>query len=36
MGVLPNLFLQPMSASVERMLSQVRTGAQIQVQAERR
>src|SRR4051794_37152793 len=36
MGILPNLFLRPMSASVERMLSQVRSGAQIQVQAERR
>jgi NADH-quinone oxidoreductase subunit M len=36
MGVLPNLFLRPMAASVERMLGQVRSGAQIQVQAERR
>jgi len=36
MGVLPNLFLRPMSAAVERMVNQVRSGAQVQVQAERR
>jgi NADH-quinone oxidoreductase subunit M len=36
MGVLPNLFLRPMSASVERLLNQVRSGAQIEVQADRR
>jgi len=36
MGVLPNLFLRPMSASVERMVNQVRSGAQIEVRAERR
>jgi NADH-quinone oxidoreductase subunit M len=36
MGVLPNLFLRPMSAAVERMVNQVRSGAQIDVQAERR
>jgi NADH-quinone oxidoreductase subunit M len=36
MGVLPNLFLRPMSASVERMVNQVRSGARIEVQAERR
>src|SRR3954463_15790382 len=36
MGVLPNLFLRPMSASIERMVNQVRSGARIEVQAERR
>jgi len=34
MGVLPNLFLQPMAPSVERMLTQMRRGTQIRVQAE--
>jgi NADH-quinone oxidoreductase subunit M len=33
MGVLPNLFLQPMAPSIERMLTQVRRGTQIRVQA---
>jgi NADH-quinone oxidoreductase subunit M len=33
MGVLPNLFLRPMEASVERMLGHVRRGASTQVQA---
>jgi NADH-quinone oxidoreductase subunit M len=31
MGVLPNLFLEPMAPSIEKMLSQVRRGAQIRV-----
>ena len=30
MGVLPNLFLRPIEPSVERMLNQVRDGAQIE------
>jgi len=34
MGVLPNLFLKPMAPSIEKMLAQVRRGAQIRVQAE--
>jgi len=34
MGVLPNLFLQPMAPSIERLLTQVRRGTQIRVQAE--
>jgi len=34
MGVLPNLFLKPMGPSVERMLTQMRRGTQIRVQAE--
>jgi NADH-quinone oxidoreductase subunit M len=34
MGVLPNLFLQPMAPSVERMLTQMRRGTQIRVKAE--
>ena len=33
MGVLPNLFLRPMEPSVERMVNQVRQGAQLPVQA---
>jgi hypothetical protein len=33
MGVLPNLFLQPMRPSIERMLEQVRRGAPVEVQA---
>jgi NADH-quinone oxidoreductase subunit M len=33
MGIAPNLFLRPMSASVERMLNQVRSGAQLEIQA---
>jgi NADH-quinone oxidoreductase subunit M len=33
MGVLPNLFLRPIEPSVERMLSQVRRGAAVQIQA---
>jgi len=33
MGVLPNLFLRPMAPSIERMLTQVRRGAQIRVQS---
>jgi NADH-quinone oxidoreductase subunit M len=33
MGVLPNLFLHPMEASVERMLSQVRQGTAVSVRA---
>ena len=32
MGVVPNLFLRPMAPSIERMLAQVRRGAQIRVQ----
>jgi NADH-quinone oxidoreductase subunit M len=35
MGVLPNLFLRPMTASVERMINQVRNGSQVEVQATR-
>jgi NADH-quinone oxidoreductase subunit M len=34
MGVFPNLFLQPMAPSIERMLAQMRRGTQIRVQAE--
>ena len=34
MGVLPNLFLEPMAPSIERLLTQVRRGTQIRVQAE--
>src|SRR4051812_9953866 len=34
MGVLPNLFLQPMAPTIERMLTQIRRGTQIRVQAE--
>ncbi len=34
MGVLPNLFLAPMAPSIERMLTQVRRGTQIRVQAD--
>jgi NADH-quinone oxidoreductase subunit M len=34
MGVVPNLFLKPMAPSVERMLTQVRRGTQIRVQAQ--
>jgi NADH-quinone oxidoreductase subunit M len=34
MGVLPNLFLQPMAPSVERTLTQVRRGTQIRVQSD--
>jgi NADH-quinone oxidoreductase subunit M len=34
MGVLPNLFLQPMAPSIERLLTQMRRGTQIRVQAE--
>jgi NADH-quinone oxidoreductase subunit M len=33
MGVLPNLFLRPMEPSVERLVNQVRQGAQLPVQA---
>jgi NADH-quinone oxidoreductase subunit M len=33
MGVFPNLFLRPMTPSIERLLSQVRQGAPIQAQA---
>ena len=33
MGVFPNLFLKPMAPSIERMLTQVRRGTQIRVQA---
>ena len=33
MGVLPNLFLKPMAPSIERMLTQVRRGTQIRVEA---
>jgi hypothetical protein len=36
MGVLPNLFLRPIEPSVERMLNQVRQGAQTQIQADNR
>jgi NADH-quinone oxidoreductase subunit M len=32
MGVVPNIFLRPMAPSIERMLAQVRRGAQIRVQ----
>jgi NADH-quinone oxidoreductase subunit M len=35
MGVLPNVFLRPIEPSVERMLSQVRRGASVQIQAGR-
>src|SRR6478735_4554718 len=34
MGVFPNLFLQPMAPSIERMLAQMRRGTQIRVQAD--
>ena len=34
MGVLPNIFLKPMAPSIEKLLAQVRRGAQIRVQAE--
>ena len=34
MGVLPNIFLKPMAPSIEKLLAQVRNGAQIRVQAE--
>jgi NADH-quinone oxidoreductase subunit M len=34
MGVLPNLFLQPMAPAVERTLTQVRRGTQIRVQSD--
>jgi NADH-quinone oxidoreductase subunit M len=34
MGILPNLFLRPMTPSIERVLGQVRQGASIQVRAE--
>jgi len=34
MGVLPNLFLRPMAPSIERLLTQMRRGTQIRVQAE--
>ena len=33
MGVFPNFFLRPMAPSIERMLTQVRRGTQIRVQA---
>jgi len=33
MGVFPNLFIKPMAPSIERMLTQVRRGTQIRVQA---
>jgi NADH-quinone oxidoreductase subunit M len=33
MGVVPNLFLKPMAPSIERLLSQVRQGAPVQIQA---
>jgi NADH-quinone oxidoreductase subunit M len=36
MGVLPNLFLRPIEPSVERMLNQVRQGAQTPVRADNR
>jgi NADH-quinone oxidoreductase subunit M len=32
MGVVPNLFLQPMAPSIERTLTQVRRGTQIRVE----
>jgi NADH-quinone oxidoreductase subunit M len=35
MGVLPNLFLKPMGASVERMLNQVHRGGPSRIQAQR-
>ncbi len=33
MGVLPNLFLRPMTPSIERLLNQVRRGAPVEVRA---
>ena len=33
MGVFPNIFIKPMAPSIERMLTQVRRGTQIRVQA---
>jgi NADH-quinone oxidoreductase subunit M len=35
MGVLPNLFLRPMSASIERLLDHVRQGAPAEIQVRR-
>ncbi len=35
MGVLPNLFLRPMEASVQRMLSQVQQTSPVRIQAQR-
>ncbi len=34
MGVFPNFFIRPMAPSIEKMLTQVRRGTQIRVQAE--
>ena len=34
MGVLPNIFLRPIEPSVERVLNQIRQGAQTQIRAE--
>ena len=36
MGVVPNLFLRPMSASIERLLDHVRQGAPVQIQVKQR
>jgi NADH-quinone oxidoreductase subunit M len=33
MGVVPNLFLRPIEPSVERMLTQLRQGAPVQIRA---
>jgi NADH-quinone oxidoreductase subunit M len=36
MGVVPNLFLSPMGASIERLIDHVRRGAPIEIQVGRR